>query len=211
MTSIIWPILYIPHYMAHTMMTIYIDNEMTTLIKSLLRLINYVNQRRRDPYLGPEDLFNLEVNIFFDNVFDSHTSEGENATKKPDWLPAGFKKWETLNQWVRSFGRIFGECLIESGQKKVLEEGKTILTPYGGRLEYDIEGIQFLIHLKHAERVQKGKRWSMVMYLYYLIGFKIDQCEMTCHGDAVSKDNSFVLALDGDVDFEPEAVELGEF
>ena len=29
------------------------------------------------------------------------------------------------------------------------------------------------------------------MYLYYLIGFKIDQCEMTCHGDAVSKDNSF--------------------
>ena len=49
------------------------------------------------------------------------------------------------------------------------------------------------------------------MYLYYLIGFKIDQCEMTCHGDAVSKDNSFVLALDGDVDFEPEAVELGEF
>ena len=67
--------------------------------------------------------------------------------------------------------------MIESGQKKVLEEGKTILTPYGGRLEYDIEGIQFLIHLKHAERVQKGKRWSMVMYLYYLIGFKIDQCD----------------------------------
>ena len=46
------------------------------------------------------------------------------------------------------------------------------------------------------------------MYLYYLIGYKIDTCQMKCNGDEVTKENSFVLALDGDVDFEPEAVEL---
>ena len=25
----------------------------------------------------------------------------------------GFKEWETLNQYVRSFGRIFGQCLVD--------------------------------------------------------------------------------------------------
>ena len=29
-----------------------------------------------------------------------------------------------------------------------------------GRLEYDIEGTQFVVHLKDAEKVQRGKRWS---------------------------------------------------
>ena len=74
--------------------------------------------------------------------------------------------------------------------------------------EYSIDQINFHVHLKHADRVQKGKRWSMVMYLYYLIGYKIDTCQMKFNGDEVTKENSFVLALDGDVDFEPEAVEL---
>ena len=85
-------------------------------------------------------------------------------------LPKGFTEWETLNKYVKSFGRIFGECLVESDQRKVLEEARTILTPYGGRFEYNIDGVKFQVHLKHADRVQKGKRWSMVMYLYYLIG-----------------------------------------
>jgi len=77
-------------------------------------------------------------------------------------------------------------------------------------LEYDILGIKFHVHLKNADRVQRGKRWSMVMYLYYLIGYKIDQCKMTVgpKNDQVTKDNSFILALDGDVHFRPEAVEL---
>ena len=72
--------------------------------------------------------------------------------------------------------------------------------------EYSIDQINFYVHLKHADRVQKGKRWSMVMYLYYLIVYKIDTCQMKCNGDEVTKENSFVLALDGDVDFEPEVL-----
>ena len=46
------------------------------------------------------------------------------------------------------------------------------------------------------------------MYLYYLIGYKIDACKVSINGDRVTKENAFVLALDGDVDFRPEAVEL---
>ena len=60
-------------------------------------------------------------------------------------------------------------------------------------------GISWLINFCHQgssnfwnriiyqNSVQKGKRWSMVMYLYYLIGYKIDACQMKCLGDAVSK------------------------
>lgn len=45
------------------------------------------------------------------------------------------------------------------------------------------------------------KRWSQCMYLYYLLGFigtekKIRKLEDT-----------FILALDGDVDFQPKAAE----
>lgn len=46
------------------------------------------------------------------------------------------------------------------------------------------------------------------MYLYYLIGYKIDACKVKVDNDRVTKENSFVLALDGDVDFHPDAVEL---
>ena len=51
-----------------------------------------------------------------------------------------------------------------------------MITPYGGRIEYNIAGTPMIIHLKDSEKCQRGKRWSQVMYLYYLIGWKIDAC-----------------------------------
>jgi hypothetical protein len=91
-----------------------------------------------------------------------------------------------------------------------LSRGKIIITPYGGRMEYNINGTMMYVHLKDADKVQKGKRWSQVMYLYYLIGWKIDACqEMETTGleERLEKDKCFILALDGDVDFEPPALE----
>ena len=46
------------------------------------------------------------------------------------------------------------------------------------------------------------------MYLYYLIGWKIDACRLKSDRKLVQKDKSFILALDGDVDFDPPAFEL---
>ena len=47
------------------------------------------------------------------------------------------------------------------------------------------------------------------MYLYYLIGWKLDACELKNeNGAVIKKDKSFILALDGDVDFRPDAFEL---
>ena len=82
-----------------------------------------------------------------------------------------------------------------------LSNGKIIITPYGGRIEYNIAGTALVVHLKDADKVQRGKRWSQVMYLYYLIGWKIDACQEMTNQQLLEKDKSFILALDGDVDF----------
>jgi len=63
------------------------DNEMRTLLTSLLRLIHYVRLRKQDTTLRQQDRFNLEINILFDNVFESHNCR-ENPNKTlPSWLP----------------------------------------------------------------------------------------------------------------------------
>ena len=41
-----------------------------------------------------------------------------------------------------------------------LRKGKIVITPYGGRLEYNIAGTKLIVHLKDADKVQRGKRWS---------------------------------------------------
>ena len=115
----------------------------------------------------------------------------------------------------QQFQKVMKEVLQEMGMRfeggnDVLKQGKIVRTPYGGRLEYLIAGYPFVIHLKNAELVQRGKRWSQVMYLYYLIGWKIDACKLRSQDkqSIVKKEKAFILALDGDVDFEPLAFEL---
>ena len=110
-----------------------------------------------------------------------------------------------MKEVLQEMGMIF-----EENGTNVLKQGKIIRTPYGGRLEYEIAGYPFVIHLKNADLVQRGKRWSQVMYLYYLIGWKIDACKLRSQDrqSVVKKEKAFILALDGDVDFEPLAFEL---
>lgn len=66
-----------------------------------------------------------------------------------------------------------------------------------------------ILWVKQTPRKQSkaGKRWSQIMYLYYLIHWKIDSCRYSQNGLPVEKDKTFILTLDGDVDFEPVAVE----
>ena len=46
------------------------------------------------------------------------------------------------------------------------------------------------------------------MYLYYLIGWKLDACQEMMNQQTLEKDKCFILALDGDVDFDPPALDL---
>ena len=46
------------------------------------------------------------------------------------------------------------------------------------------------MHLKDVEFTQNGKRWSQVMYMYYLIGYRMKNCEQMVPGEFVADPKS---------------------
>lgn len=47
------------------------------------------------------------------------------------------------------------------------------VTPYGGRLEWILPGkTKMIAHLKDKKKIRPKKRWSQVMYMYYLLGHR---------------------------------------
>lgn len=46
------------------------------------------------------------------------------------------------------------------------------------------------------------------MYMYYLLGFKLLSEPLDSKRKQTLADNTYILALDGDVDFKPSAVQL---
>jgi hypothetical protein len=176
---------------------------METLLRSLVRLI--VHQKRRVDTEGPKNVYELEINIFFDNTFDSKDSNKNEDEKYDD----NIHHWKMTNQWVESFCEILRKVLKNYDMENSWKHAQIFPTPYGGRIVYCIAGTPFNIHLKDANEVMRGKRWSQIMYLYYLFGWKIDQCQMeNTIGIKLEKENSYLLALDGDVDFEAIDFEL---
>lgn len=84
-----------------------------------------------------------------------------------------------------------------------------IETPYGGRLVWTLPGrTNMVAHLKDKNKIRHKKRWSQVMYMYYLLGYRIMQMDASAERKMVIAQNTFLLALDGDIDFQPHAVQL---
>jgi chitin synthase len=118
-------------------------------------------------------------------------------------------------------------------------------TPYGGRLTWKLPGGNLLVvHLKDKKRVMKRKKWSLVMAMYYFLGYQLlGQCEdrlqalykmveedphrkrhkrHVAQGEEVhiyykdvlgpklllQSENTFILSMDGDVDFGPDSVRM---
>lgn len=55
----------------------------------------------------------------------------------------------------------------------VIEPPVKTPTPYGGRLKFSLPGGNSLIvHLKDKSKIRNKKRWSQVMYIFYLLGYK---------------------------------------
>lgn len=85
-----------------------------------------------------------------------------------------------------------------------------MITPYGGRLIWTLPGgNQMIAHLKDKAKIRPKKRWSQVMYMYYLLGHRlIERSEWTPDEKQIRANNTYILALDGDIDFQPKAVHL---
>ncbi|XP_045209891.2 chitin synthase chs-2-like [Mercenaria mercenaria] len=206
--------------------------EMLQLMKSLFRMDRDQCIRKHAEEVfqkEDEDFYDFEAHILFDDAMTLN----DNEEMEP-------------NKWVKLLVNIMDEAASCVYEKDItIEAPIKVPTPYGGQLIFTMPGDNFLfIHLKDKAKIRHKKRWSQVMYMYYLLGFRIIRmCEeivteavkegkineliygkqeapprgrigkshiFHAFDDQVLKkaSNTFLLALDGDVDFSPGAVRL---
>ncbi|XP_011874477.1 PREDICTED: uncharacterized protein LOC105565685 isoform X2 [Vollenhovia emeryi] len=177
-------------------------NEMNHLVGSILRLDKdqcaiRVTQKHYKVHI--EDYYELETHIFFDDAFCCmHGCVGlcnhdENETQ--------------VNQYVIT--------LVETVQKNVenlymrSSPPTKYPTPYGGRLVWTLPGeTKLFVHLKDKNKIRYRKRWSQVMYMYYLLGLRLMAKPIDIERKETIAENMYILTLDGDIDFRPAAVKV---
>ncbi|XP_076465330.1 chitin synthase chs-2-like [Babylonia areolata] len=210
--------------------------EMEQLMKSIFRFSMDIDRSARfiaQKYynIRDPDYYDFEAHIFFDDAM---------------------KLSNDYRHIPNSFVATFMECLddaISAVHERPTSLGDPVRTPtpYGGRLTWILPGgTPLVVHMKDKNKIRHKKRWSQVMYMYYLLGYKILanselQADPEPEFDSVSAkltsselrrrraashftrsiifnyvseevqiqaENTYILALDGDVDFKPEAVRL---
>ncbi|XP_036945343.1 chitin synthase chs-1-like [Acanthopagrus latus] len=105
-------------------------------------------------------------------------------------------------------------------KQQQVPDQRVVRTPYGGRLVVTMPyGNSLVVHFKDKTLIRHKKRWSQVMYLYYLLGWKLTTKYFSKWGEGGNeaelkrefekeKHNTYLLALDGDTDFQPASVML---
>ncbi|ODN00837.1 Chitin synthase 1 [Orchesella cincta] len=175
--------------------------EMIEMLKSIFRMDQDQSARkiaRRMFEINDPGYYEIETNIFFDDAFELTDKEDGDSPVK-------------VNEFLRDFVGQMEIAATHVHQEFVkLRTPKKIPTPYGGRLEWTLPGRTKLIcHMKDKNKIRHKKRWSQVMYMYYLLGYRLtDRPDLTTDRKEVIAENTFLLALDGDIDFQPKAVEL---
>ncbi|KAF9415607.1 hypothetical protein HW555_006815 [Spodoptera exigua] len=172
--------------------------EMMDFLKSILRFDEDQSARRvAQKYLGivDPDYYELEVHIFMDDAFEVSDHSADDSKVNP-----------------------FVTCLVETVDEAAsevhltnvrLRPPKKYPTPYGGRLVWTLPGKNKMIcHLKDKSKIRHRKRWSQVMYMYYLLGHRLMDLPISVDRKEVIAENTYLLALDGDIDFKPTAVTL---
>ena len=165
-----------------------------------------------------QDFYNIEIHVFFDNVFEKKTGKTSQSGLQAEW-----EEWKELNKWVCSFCDILQSLLIFYEVDQSTFNFEVMSAPYGGRFEMTIAGVPFFVHLKDVEYTQNGKRWSQVMYMYYLIGYRMKSCHQEAPSEffynkdtdkieqskaPLTEENTYLMALDGDVNFMPHSLDL---
>ncbi|XP_046583926.1 chitin synthase chs-2-like [Haliotis rubra] len=189
--------------------------EMTQLLKSLFRLDRDQALREQCAVLrnmvGERDRFNYQAHIFFDDSLEINDDD----------------KWQA-NVFVRTLVKIMKEACSSVHRRYHLHDPYKVITPYGAQLIWEMPGGNLLyVHLKDKNKIRHRKRWSQVMYMYFLLGYQILKDSAQDIAKQINKDtpmdkkhisemidldtqrksnNTFILTLDGDVDFCPGAV-----
>ncbi|XP_051580950.1 chitin synthase chs-1-like [Myxocyprinus asiaticus] len=172
-----------------------------------------ISMFRVDKY-RPKDNKNRDVEFEFHIYFDDAFKGGSKERHANEYA-------EILVEVIKEVYTIFSaedQCIFN--QKTSCPSLKIIKTPYGGRLEYTLpKGNVLLVHLKDKALIRHKKRWSQIMYLYYILGWKLntpyfkkfdEKEDVKSLKKRLKKEseNTYILALDGDTDFQPSAVML---
>lgn len=132
----------------------------------------------------------LKLDASVRNVFESHV-----------WMDGGCSG-NTLGQYAVQFVACLREEVEALGTIDIdtwIESGQKMETPYGQRIEWLLpEGTPMAVHLKDPALVKAKKRWSQVMYMYYLLQFRVPRE----HPRDTSA--SYILTTDADIIFRPE-------
>uniref|UniRef100_W5KPB4 chitin synthase n=1 Tax=Astyanax mexicanus TaxID=7994 RepID=W5KPB4_ASTMX len=181
-------------------MTIYLCATMWHETKDeMLKMI--ISMFRLDRFRPKKNKFNdvaFESHIFFDDAFKQKDNK------------------RSVNEYAETLAEVIKEVYI-----KQLPDQKIIQTPYGCRLQYTLpEGNSLTVHFKDKNKIRHKKRWSQIMYLYFLLGWKLNRPFHQMYEEKEeglnniedrlkkAKENTYILALDGDTDFQPSAVML---
>ncbi|KAH7639899.1 chitin synthase-like protein 2 [Dermatophagoides farinae] len=172
--------------------------EMLQMLKSVMRMDeDQCARRNAQKYLRiiDPDYYEFEVHIFFDDAFELCDENDEDMV---------------VNRFVKQFVQVMDTAASYVHQCNIkLKVPKKYPTPYGGRLEWIMPGQNKLIaHLKDKVKIRHRKRWSQVMYMYYLLGHKIMELPIDVNRKAMIAENTYLLTLDGDINFRPHAVQL---
>ncbi|XP_076648765.1 hyaluronan synthase-like protein kkv isoform X2 [Halictus rubicundus] len=172
--------------------------EMMEFLKSILRLDEDQCARRvTQKYLKvvDPDYYEFETHIFFDDAFEL-SDHDENESQ--------------VNRFVKLLVGTLDEAASDVHQTRmVVRAPKKYPTPYGGRLVWTLPGkTKMIAHLKDKAKIRHRKRWSQVMYMYYLLGHRLMELPISVDRKEVIAENTYLLTLDGDIDFQPAAVKL---
>ncbi|KAL7036514.1 hypothetical protein ACKWTF_008831 [Chironomus riparius] len=173
-------------------------DEMIEFLKSILRLDEDQCARRvAQKYLRivDPDYYEFETHIFFDDAFEISDHSDDDIQ---------------VNRFVKLLVTTLDEAASDVHQTQIrLRAPKKYPAPYGGRLVWTLPGkTKMIAHLKDKDRIRHRKRWSQVMYMYYLLGHRLIELPISVDRKDCIAENTYLLTLDGDIDFQPSAVTL---
>ncbi|XP_034664927.1 chitin synthase chs-2 isoform X2 [Drosophila subobscura] len=173
-------------------------DEMIEFLKSIMRMDEDQCARRvAQKYLRvlDPDYYEFETHIFFDDAFEISDHSDDDIQ---------------CNRFVKLLIATMDEAASDIHQTTIrLRPPKKYPTPYGGRLVWTLPGkTKFITHLKDKDRIRHRKRWSQVMYMYYLLGHRLMELPISVDRKDAIAENTYLLTLDGDIDFKPNAVTL---
>ncbi|XP_029847379.2 chitin synthase chs-2 [Ixodes scapularis] len=173
-------------------------DEMKKALKSVFRMDDDQCARRNArEYLKrvDPDYYEFEAHVIFDDAFEESDDNGEEMV---------------VNRFVKQLVEVVDLAASDVHQyERHLRPPQKIATPYGGRLVWRMPGKnKLVVHLKDRSKIRNRKRWSQVMYMYYLLGHKLMESPIDVERKKLMSENTFILALDGDINFRPHAVRL---